>query len=117
MSLTAGRSALAAPPPPARGWPRQRIAGHVLTGLWALAGLGLVAFLANSWDAELFRRYAPAYLSGLGTTLTLVAVSIVIGAVLSLPIGYGRMSRNPILSALKHWPGHAGPRDPVRGDT
>ena len=72
MSLAAESAALAAPPPPARGWPRGRIAGHLLTGLWVLAGLGLLAFLVNSWDAELFRRYAPAYLSGLGTTLALV---------------------------------------------
>jgi polar amino acid transport system permease protein len=100
MSLAAERSALAAPPPPARGWSRQRIAGHLLTALWALAGAGLLAFLISSWDAEIFRRYAPAYVAGLGRTLSLVAISIAIGAALSLPIAYGRMSRNRIQSAL-----------------
>jgi polar amino acid transport system permease protein len=102
MSLAAESSSLEAPPPPARGWPRQRIAGHVLTGLWLIAGLGLLAFLIDSWDAETFRRYAPSYLSGLGTTLALVAISIAIGAFLSLPIAYGRMTRNRVLSALAY---------------
>ncbi len=99
MSLAAETSTLA-PPAPARGWPRKRVAGHVLVGLWLLAGIGLLAFLVNSWDGELFRQYAPAYLYGLGTTMTLVAISIAIGALLSLPIAYGRMSKNRILSAF-----------------
>lgn len=102
MSLAAERSAVAAPPPPARGWSRQRIAGHVLTGLWVLAGLGLVAYLISSWNAETFWRYTPGYVSGLGTTLALVVISMIIGAVLSLPVAYGRMSRNGALSALAY---------------
>jgi polar amino acid transport system permease protein len=101
MSLAAETSTLA-PPAPARGWPRKRVAGHVLVGLWLLAGIGLLAFLVNSWDGELFRQYAPAYLYGLGTTMTLVAISIAIGALLSLPIAYGRMSKNRILSAFAY---------------
>lgn len=102
MSLAAERSAVAAPAPPARGWSRQRIAGHVLTGLWVLAGLGLVAYLISSWNAETFWRYTPGYVSGLGTTLALVVISMIIGAVLSLPVAYGRMSRNGALSALAY---------------
>ncbi|MBN9070837.1 MAG: ABC transporter permease [Rhizobiales bacterium] len=88
------------PPPPVRRWTRERIAGHVLTGLWALAGAGLVLYLVFAWNPELFARWAPAYLRGLGVTLLLVAISVVAGAILSIPVCYGRMSRNPVLSAL-----------------
>ena len=90
------------PPPSAAGWTRQKIFGHALVGLWGLAGAGLVWFLATSWNTQLFEKYGPGYLSGLGVTLSLVAVSMVIGAILSVPIAYGRMSRNPVLSWLAY---------------
>ena len=44
----------------------------------------------------------PTYLSGLGVTLALVVISIVLGAILSLPIAYARMSRSTVLSALAY---------------
>ena len=91
--------AVLAPAPPRRGWPRKRVIGTILVGLWALAGLGLAAYLVNAWNPELMRRYAPAYLHGLGITLTLVLVSIALGALLSVPLGYARMSSNAFLSA------------------
>ena len=90
------------PPPPRRTWTRQRIAGHAIMGLWAVLGATLVWFLVSSWDAELVRKYAPGYLSGLGITVALVAISIVIGAILSVPVAYGRMSRSLILSGLSY---------------
>src|SRR5262249_2272938 len=82
------------PPPPPRGWPRQRVIGYALVGLWIVAGLGLVAYLALSWNFEFIAKYAPAYLSGVGVTLTLTVVSVLFGAVLSIPIAYARMSRS-----------------------
>jgi len=90
------------PPPPARGWPRQRVIGYGLVGLWILAGLGLVAYLALSWNLEFIAKYAPAYLSGVGVTLTLTVVSVLFGAVLSIPIAYARMSRSLVLSGLAY---------------
>lgn len=90
------------PPPPARTWTRQRIAGHLIMGLWALLGVALVWFLFTSWDTELFNKYAPGYVSGLGITIALVGISIVVGAIISIPVAYGRMSRNPILSGLAY---------------
>jgi polar amino acid transport system permease protein len=86
------------PPPAMRGWPRLRIIGHALVGLWILAGIGLIAYLALGWDPDLMAKYGPRYLSGIGVTLTLTAVSIAIGALLSIPIAYARMSRNFLLS-------------------
>lgn len=104
MSPVSGSAAatVAPPPLPERSWTRQRIAGHIIVGLWILLGLGLVWFLINSWDAELFEKYWRGYRSGLGVTLALVGISIVAGAVLSIPVAYGRMSRDPILSGLAY---------------
>lgn len=85
-----------------RGWPRQRIAGHLLVGVWALAGIGLVVFLFGAWNPVLFERWTPPYLSGLGVTMILVIVSMVIGAILSVPVAYARMSKNRLLSAFAY---------------
>jgi polar amino acid transport system permease protein len=85
-----------------RGWPRARIAGYLLVGLWIIAAITLVAYLVSAWNPELFRRWAPAYLSGLGVTMTLVVISTVLGAILSAPIAYARMSGNKILSGIAY---------------
>ncbi len=88
-----------APPPVARRWTGARIAGHALVALWALLGLGLVAFLITGWNPELMARYAPAYMSGLWVTVKLVAISVALGALLSVPVAYARNSKNRLLSA------------------
>ncbi|TPM41977.1 ABC transporter permease [Mesorhizobium sp. B2-3-4] len=90
------------PPPRARGWPRARIVGYALVGLWILFSIGILAYLIYAWNGEFFARYAPAYLQGLWTTLSLVAISMVVGAIFSLPVTYGRMSRNRFLSGLAY---------------
>lgn len=102
MSTTAVDRAVERPPAPARGWPRERIVGNVLMGLWIAFGLSLVAYLFLAWNPDLFDRYARNYVSGLGVTLSLVAISIVAGAVLSLPVAYGRMSDNRLISSLAY---------------
>lgn len=102
MTLAAPSAVVDLPPPPIRRWSRERILGHALVGLWILVAVGLVVYLFRAWNPELFDRWASAYLSGLGTTMALVAISIVIGAILSIPVCYGRMSRNPVLSALAY---------------
>ena len=91
-----------APPATANLWTPSRIAGAALLGFWILAGIALVAWLAGAWDIDMVRTYGPKYLTGLGTTLTLVGVSIVLGAVLSVPLAFGRMSSNRVLSALAY---------------
>jgi polar amino acid transport system permease protein len=90
------------PPPPARGWPRKRVIGTVLLVVWAALGLGMVAYIIAAWNPELFTRYGHGYLSGLLVTLELVAISIVFGAILSVPVAYARMSKNRVLSALAY---------------
>lgn len=90
------------PPPAERGWPRTRIIGYGLVGLWTAVGLGLLAYLISAWNPEFFGKYGLLYIKGLGVTLLLVVISIVIGAVLSIPVAYARMSRNSVLSALAY---------------
>ncbi|MFD2057998.1 ABC transporter permease [Mesorhizobium calcicola] len=100
MSATA--TMVERPPPRARGWPRPRIAGYALVCLWLAFGLGIVAYLVLAWNPAFFAKYAPAYLNGLAVTLSLVAIAMVLGAILSVPVAYGRMSSNRILSALAY---------------
>lgn len=99
----AGHSAIErAPAAPPRGWPRERIVGYGVMGLWILVGLGLLGYLVAVWNPEWFEKYIPTYLSGLKVTLLLVVISTVAGAILSLPVAYARMSKNRILSALAY---------------
>jgi polar amino acid transport system permease protein len=100
MSVTA--TLVERPPPRARGWPRSRVIGYAMVGFWILFGLGIVSYLIFAWNADFFAKYAPAYLKGLQTTLLLVCISMVLGAILSVPVAYGRMSSNRLLSGLAY---------------
>jgi polar amino acid transport system permease protein len=89
-----------APAPPPKPWTRSRIAGYLLMAFWIAATVGLVVYLYLAWDLDKIERYGPKFLSGLYVTLTLVGVSIAIGAVISFPVALGRMSKNIIISRL-----------------
>lgn len=102
MSAVDRASGELAPPRPPRGWPRERIVGYSLMGLWILAGVGLVGYLAAAWNPAWFEKYLPTYMSGLKVTLLLVVISTILGFILSLPVAYARMSRNTILSSLAY---------------
>jgi polar amino acid transport system permease protein len=103
MSVTTvGTATIERPPAPPLGWPRARIVGYALVGLWILLGIGLVAYLIGAWNPDLFEKYARSYISGLGITMTLVVISIVIGAILAVPLTYARMSENAVLSAFAY---------------
>lgn len=102
MSAVDGFAGMERPPAPARNWGRKRIAGWALVALWIALGLGMVVYFVTAWNPVLFNRYYPYYLSGIVVTLTLVGISIVIGAVLSVPLAYARMSQNRILSAIAY---------------
>lgn len=79
-----------------RPWTSSRIWGHAIMAFWITAFIGLVWWLYAEWDMVKIERYAPRYFSGLWVTLQLVGVSIVLGAILSLPIALARMSPNKI---------------------
>jgi polar amino acid transport system permease protein len=78
-------------------WTVGKILGILSIGFWILAGIALVVFLVTSYDQVQIDKYAPRYWNGFLTTLKLVAISVTIGAALSLPIAFGRMSSNKIL--------------------
>jgi polar amino acid transport system permease protein len=81
---------------PASPGARRSTAGIVAIGFWILAGAGLVGYLAGAFDPSLFVRFGPSYLSGLWITLSLVLISFVCGAVVSVPVALGRMAKNPL---------------------
>lgn len=81
-----------APPPTVRR--RPGLAGLLTLGLWAAGALALVAYLIEVWNPDLIATYGPVYLRGLWTTLTIVTLSYVLGAILSVPIAAGRMAQN-----------------------
>ncbi|MDF1609521.1 ABC transporter permease [Hoeflea sp. YIM 152468] len=91
-----------APPAAAFRWSPMRVLGATLLGIWVLAGIALVLWLIDAWDIDKVTTYGPKFLSGLATTLTLVGISITLGALLSVPIAFGRMSSNRFLAALAY---------------
>lgn len=90
------------PPAVAQNWSVAKATGIVAMAFWLMVGVGLIYFLFSAWDPDKVARYAPKYLSGLGVTLTLVSVSIVLGALVSIPVVVGRMSRNPVYSGIAY---------------
>ncbi|WP_061932325.1 ABC transporter permease [Aureimonas sp. AU22] len=83
-----------APPPAVRRRPGPL--GILMLGLWAAAGVALAVYLVEVWNPQLVATYGPAYLRGLWTTLSLVVISYAMGALLSVPVAAGRMSRQPL---------------------
>lgn len=100
--MSTDASIIRRPHAPPKPWTRERIIGWCLLGFWALVFIGLALFLISAYNPELFAKYAPKYWDGLKVTLALVAMSIVLGALLSFPIAYMRMSKNRILSGISY---------------
>ncbi|MCF3639912.1 ABC transporter permease [Rhizobium sp. TRM95111] len=92
----------APPPGPAVRYTAARFVGNVAMGVWLALSIGIFLMIVDGWDPEKFARYGPSYLSGLAVTLTLVILSVVLGGLLSLPLAFARMSRNPALSWLAY---------------
>jgi polar amino acid transport system permease protein len=79
-----------------------RVIGYVVVGLWFLLAAVLVGMVIKGWDPEKFTRYGPRYIHGLLTTITLVVISVVCGAILSLPLAFARMSPNKLVNGLAY---------------
>ena len=91
-----------APAVVARPLTAAKVAGIVVLVLWGLLAAALVMMVINGWDTAKFERYGPRYLNGLWTTISLVGISIVLGALLSLPIAVARMSKNRVLNTIAY---------------
>ncbi|MBB3656926.1 polar amino acid transport system permease protein [Rhizobium sp. BK650] len=79
-----------------------RIGGCILVAFWSLLAILLVYTVIAGWDPDKFARYGPRYLNGLRVTLSIVALSVFFGAILSLPLAMARMSKDPLLN----WPAY-----------
>ncbi len=79
-----------------------RIAGIAVIALWLLLAAGLLFSMVQGWDWDKFERYGPRYIDGLITTLTLVGSSVILGAILSVPVAFARMSKNRLIGALAY---------------
>lgn len=75
---------------------RPGLAGILALGFWAAAGAGLLFYLYSVYSPALFERYGDRYLSGLYVTVKFVTISFIIGAALSVPVAFGRMSSNTV---------------------
>jgi polar amino acid transport system permease protein len=100
--INARTPAVMRPPAPPRRWTRTRVIGHVLVGIWAALIIGLLVYLYSGWNLELIEKYGPTYLAGLKTTIGLVGSSIILGALISIPVALGRMSKNRIASSVAY---------------
>jgi polar amino acid transport system permease protein len=91
-------------PPPVEDKPYSlsRFLGSLFMGIWLAAFVGLAWSMYQNFDPEKFWKYGPKMLDGLGVTVELVASSIVIGALLSIPIAYARMSRSAVLNRIAY---------------
>ena len=95
------------PPRPAPPAARRRITGARIAAigvlvLWALLATALVSMVITGWDETKFLRYGPRYLNGLWVTISLVSISVVFGALLSVPIAFARMSTNRVLNGIAY---------------
>ncbi len=97
--MTLASTAATRPPAPARAWSKGRIAGYGLLSVWAAFGLFIVYYFISNFDAALFERYGWRMLRGLGITLQLVFLSLLIGGVLAFPIALARLSKSWWLTA------------------
>ncbi|UXN59804.1 ABC transporter permease [Phyllobacterium zundukense] len=100
--INARPATVSRPPAPPKKWTRSRIVGHLLVGLWIALLVGLLVYLYSAWNPELIQKYGPTYLAGLKTTIGLVGSSILLGALISVPVALGRMSKNRIASSIAY---------------
>lgn len=79
---------------------RPGLLGILVLGVWLAGGIALVAYLVSVFDPNFVTTYGPSYLSGLRTTIILVATSYTLGALLSLPLAAGRMSSSRVARGI-----------------
>jgi polar amino acid transport system permease protein len=91
-----------APPVPRKPLSAARVAGILILAIWALLGVAMIWLIISGWDNAKFERYGPRYLSGLWTTISLVGISVVLGAILSLPLAFARMSNSRIIGGIAY---------------
>lgn len=79
-----------------------RLLGYALLCLWALLAAALLWSVISNWDIDKMTRYGPRYINGLLTTIALTVTSITLGAVLSVPVTFARMSKSRLLNTISY---------------
>lgn len=102
MTLPGAAKPAQPPQAPLSKWTNAKIAGHVLMALWIVAGAYLAYYLAINALSPFFQKYWPKYLDGFAVTLQIVGVSLICGALLSLPIAAARSSKFKPLAWLAY---------------
>jgi polar amino acid transport system permease protein len=97
--LIAPQAPPAAPPKP---YSPARFAGNLFMAIWIVIFVSAAWNIYDGFNQEKFFKYGPRMVHGLGVTLQLVLTSIVLGAILSLPIALARMSRSKVLSSVSY---------------
>ncbi|WP_029065018.1 ABC transporter permease [Labrenzia sp. DG1229] len=90
------------PPAPPRAWTNIRIFGHVLMALWVISGASLLYFLGSNIASTFVEKYWLKYVDGFLVTLQIVGLSLLVGALLSIPVALARNSTWKIFS----WPAY-----------
>jgi polar amino acid transport system permease protein len=78
------------------------IAGVVAIGIWVIILAVVIVTLMASIDSDRLATYGGRIAYGFLTTLRLVAWSVVVGAILSIPVAAGRLSDNRFIGALAY---------------
>lgn len=77
-------------------------AGIALTALWVIAVAAIAFAISRALDAEHLDAYGARLVSGFLLTLRLVASSVLLGAIISIPVAAGRLSHNRIIGAVAY---------------
>ncbi len=88
-----------APPRPGR-FDNITTTGVVMIAVWLVIIAAILLALLDSIDSARLGTYGGRVLQGFGVTLKLVGVSLFFGAILSLPVAFGRLSNNRFVGAL-----------------
>ncbi|MBN8996439.1 MAG: ABC transporter permease [Rhizobiales bacterium] len=74
--------------------------GLVLISIWGLIFVGIVWALVNSVDPERLASYGGRIAQGFVVTVELVIASMLIGALISIPVAAGRLSTNRLVAGI-----------------
>ncbi len=87
---------------PKPNWNATRTTGHLFLGFWIIAGIGLLWFMITSYNHEFNTKYVPKFFDGFIVTIMLVSVSLILGALISIPVTAMRMSKSTILRGIAY---------------
>ena len=86
--------------PAGRPWTSARVIGWIALSLWVAVALGAVWMVIDGFKPDFFWRYGPRMLGGFGVTLMLTFTSVLCGAIVALPVAFGRRAKRGAAYAL-----------------